>query len=289
MSESSPALKKSTCPLFDNVIDFRELFYTSFVEKIEVKWGKMKNILLIIIFIFITFPGAASTRITLEDALPPENMTVDKNNLYLSSGIHVTIFSLKDLKIVKMFGKKGEGPGEFLPASDDRGMTLEARSDKLIVISRRKISYFTKNGDFIKEIKVKTGFAHRPVAENFVATSTKQIEKNVFRTVNIYDKDFNVIKNIHRKKHWYQQGRSINPVTLRPPLVRSHKGMVFTKDGKGNINIFDKNGELKGSTNLNIDQEKVSEQDKREYHHYYKTHPVYKRRYEALVRLIKFP
>ncbi len=249
----------------------------------------MRLFLLIVVLIFLVFPGSATTKITLEDALPPENMTVDKDNLYLSSGIHVTIFSLKDLKVVKMFGKKGEGPGEFFPSSRDRGMILEARSDNLIVISRRKISYFSKNGQFIKEIKVKTGFAHLPVAENFVATSTKQIEKMVFRTVNIYDKDFNVIKNIHRKKYFYQQGKSINPVTVRAPFVCSHKGMVFTEDGKGNINIFDKNGKQTGATDLKITRAKVTEQDQQEYILYYKTHPVYKGRYEALKHLIKFP
>jgi len=249
----------------------------------------MKLILLIVVLIFVAIPSSASTKITLEDALPPENMTVDKNNLYLSSGIHVTIFSLKDLKVVKMFGTKGEGPGEFLPLSDDRGMTLEARTDKLLVISRRKISFFTKKGEFIKEIKVKTGFSHLPVAENFVATSTKQIEKMVYRTVNIYDKEFNVIKNIHRIKHWYQQGKSINPLTVRPPYYCSDNDKVFCENGKGNVNIFDKNGEQTGSTSLEISRVKVSEQDKRDYHYYYKTHPVYKGSYEALRHLVKFP
>ena len=249
----------------------------------------MKSIFLLFIILLVVFPGSAVTKITLEDALPPESMTVDKDNLYLSSGINITIFSLKDLKVVKMFGKKGEGPGEFLPASDDRGMTLEARTDKLIVISRRKISYFTKSGQFIKEIKVKTGFAHLPVADNFVATSTKQIEKMVYRTVNIYDIDFNVVKNIHRKKHWYQQGKSVNPVTVGPPFVCSHKGKIFCENGNGNVMIFDKNGDQKGITNLDIKKVKVSEQDKKEYHHYYKTHPVYKGQYEVLKHLVKFP
>lgn len=249
----------------------------------------MKSILLIVVLIYVVFPGSASTKITLEDALPPQDITVDKDNLYLTSGINLTIFSLKELKTLKTLGTKGEGPGEFLPIGSDRGMILDARSDRLIVISRRKLSFFSKSGEFIKEIKVKTGFSQLPVAGNYVGTRNKQIDKTVYRTINVYDKDFNVIKTIHKKKFWFQPGKSINPVTVRPPYFGTDEGKIICENGKGNVKIFDKNGEQTGSTDLKISRVKVSEKDQRDYHHYYKTHPIYKDSYHQLKHLIKFP
>jgi hypothetical protein len=39
---------------------------------------------------------------------------VDKNQLYITDGASVFIYSLKDYQLQKKFGKRGEAPGEFL-------------------------------------------------------------------------------------------------------------------------------------------------------------------------------
>jgi uncharacterized protein YlbG (UPF0298 family) len=67
----------------------------------------------------------------------------------------VFIYSLKDFKLVKKFGKAGEGPREFriLPQLP---LNIDARTDQIIVNSFGKVSYFTKQGEFIKEVKTLT-------------------------------------------------------------------------------------------------------------------------------------
>lgn len=249
----------------------------------------MKLKIFTILLIAFTFLVSATTKTTLEDILPPQFLSVDKDNLYLISGSTVSVFSLNGLKLIKSFGKKGEGPGEFILLGDDLGMTLDVETDQIRVVSRRKISYFSKKGDFVKEVKALNGFFHIPVEENFVALRFDLIDKIGYRIVCLYDKNFKKIKDIYKKKNWFQQGKMINPVTVRPPFYCSHKGKVFTENGNGNILIFNKKGEKVASSNLNITQVKVSEEDKKNYHYYYKTHPSYKNAYAQLKHLIKFP
>ncbi len=249
----------------------------------------MKIKILFIFILLFSLTLVSTTRNSLEEIMPPEHINVDKDYLYFTSGSTVSIFSLKNLKLIKSFGKKGEGPGEFILFGDDLGMLLDVQTDKIAVSTRRKISYFTKQGKFVKEIKALKGFYHIPVEENIVALRNTVEDKIVYSLVTIYDSSFNKLKDIHRKKNWFQQGKGINPVNVRPPVYCSHKGRVFTEDGKGNINIFSKKGDRLSTTKVNIDQVKITEQDKKGFHNYYKTHPVYKNLYAQLKHLIKFP
>ena len=43
----------------------------------------------------------------------PNMVLADSKQLYVADGASVLIYSLKDLKLRKKFGRKGEGPGEF--------------------------------------------------------------------------------------------------------------------------------------------------------------------------------
>ena len=164
----------------------------------------MKKVLFVSIFILFSIIVLGTKKVPLTDVLPPQSLTLDKTKLYVSNGHNVSIFSLPELKLIKNFGKKGEGPGEFITLDDDMGVILDVQSENICINSRSKISYFSKDGSFIKEIRVKKGYFHKPIGKNFVGLRNTIKDKIVYSTVTLFDEKFNVIKDLYKKKHWFQ-------------------------------------------------------------------------------------
>ena len=84
---------------------------------------------------------------TLDEVMKPTAIEIDDQNLYVVEGTSVYIYSLKDFKLVKKFGKKGEGPKEFKMMIT----RIITQKDDLLINSFGKISFYSKNGKFIKE------------------------------------------------------------------------------------------------------------------------------------------
>jgi hypothetical protein len=88
----------------------------------------------------------------LTGVLEPESIRVSGNELYVVEGAAIFVYSLKDLSLIRKFGKKGEGPGElkvfpFWPNSITvwPGYIFAEGLDKFI--------FFSKEGKLIKEHK----------------------------------------------------------------------------------------------------------------------------------------
>ncbi|MFC1725625.1 6-bladed beta-propeller, partial [candidate division KSB1 bacterium] len=73
----------------------------------------------------------------------------DSGNLYVfdSREMRMKIFD-KNLKFVKQFGSKGEGPGEF--AQYVFGMDIDAKGNSYIVEIRKRVQMLDKNGEHIE-------------------------------------------------------------------------------------------------------------------------------------------
>ncbi len=250
----------------------------------------MKQILFFMLMVVGTLLMSGTERYVLDGILPPESISVDQSNLYISSGLKVSIFRLSDMKYIRSFGKKGEGPGEFINLFDDLGLVLNVLPDKIFINSRNRITYYSKEGRFINEFRVRNGALLKPVGGNYVGFRRYSVDNIVYNFVTLYDKNFKVIKDIYREKYWYQQGKEIDPVTnVRPPLYHVFKGRIYTKSGNGNIHVLNSRGDLIGKTDVTIGTQTVTDEHKRGYHEYYRTHPLYKKAYAQLKALIKFP
>jgi hypothetical protein len=58
--------------------------------------------------------------------------------MYVSEGFSVYIYSLTDFQLKKKFGKKGEGPREFI-VQPPVPLIINLREDNIIVTGRGKI------------------------------------------------------------------------------------------------------------------------------------------------------
>jgi hypothetical protein len=97
--------------------------------------------------------GAAPARAAKKVAVFKEiyksmQIDVDSNHLYVSQLSTVYIYSLEDFQLKNKFGKEGEGPQEF------KGYALlNVQPQVLLINSMGKLSFFNKDGTFIKEMR----------------------------------------------------------------------------------------------------------------------------------------
>lgn len=249
-----------------------------------------KKVLLMAVLFTLLFSNIhAGVAATFPEMSQPYRIMAHEGKLYVLVGQTVSIYSIPDYKLVKKFGRRGEGPQEFM-----NRLNITAYPNALIINSQGKISYWTKDGEFIREIKsFATGGVETLGKDMYVGLGWMQgtnKKKTNYQTIVLYDSNFKKIRIIDKKKaewqdnkglmHFAQSFYFINSRTRKWIYVIGHDGM--------NINVFNEKGEKQWSIKEPYEKMKVTEKDRRAVHNFYKTHPRWKSRYEAGKHLIKF-
>jgi len=122
----------------------------------------MKRIVIIAgVFLCVLFLNAEKVN-TFFDLLNPRYLIVDNNQIIISDYPYVYLFSLDDYSLIKKIGREGMGPGEFHVIQTnmnlkERGLVVSGNPDYIAANSTSRLSYFTRKGDFIREIKLPYG------------------------------------------------------------------------------------------------------------------------------------
>ena len=212
--------------------------------------------LLIVLFTTFGFPGENIPRplplsLSLSDLRNPEKIFVHGDRLYITEFPIVYIYSLTDFRLVKKFGRSGEGPQEFR-----RQIHLSVQPGYIMVQSIGKVSFFTTGGDFKKEFKspyvfrVGKAFGDRLAIAKAI---TEPDTKIFYLTVNICRHDFSRLKEIYRVKHFFQDGKPTNAVYLgrgnlgrrMSPLFYPYGDRIFIEADHGEtgtIDVFNEDG-----------------------------------------------
>lgn len=246
-------------------------------------------IFLILILVVYCFSGFAAKVAVLPELMKPKVMAVDDTQLYVTQEASVFIYSLKDYELVKKFGKAGEGPQEFriLP---EIPLVIDVRTDRIIVNSFGKISYFTKRGEFIKEVKTKSlAVFLQPLGDNFLGISGAAQDGVRYKTINLYDSELNKLKEVYRVKHEFQgPGNGIKILTKAFTFQAYEDKILLPGKDDATIDIFDK--EMKKLLSIHLDQEKrrIDQKFKDTVIKRLKTDPATKNYFEVL-KPITFP
>ena len=148
--------------------------------------------------------GMAEKVADLSQIDKPQGIAIDKHQLYITQQATVFIFSLKDYQLTKKFGRKGQGPREFA-VRPYRPLQIDVSTDVIIVNSLGKISYFTKQGEFLREVRAKSlALTLRPFEEGFIGWSQATDRGIIYATINIYDGRLNRLKEIYRMPDAFQ-------------------------------------------------------------------------------------
>lgn len=132
----------------------------------------------------------------IDEVLKPTSIVIDDEQFYINEGTTIYIYSLNDYTFKKKFGQAGEGPKEFL-----RFAAVTPQSDHLLINSFGKISYFTKDGSYTREIKTKgIGWMFSPLGDGYVGFARIAEDRVAYNTINFYDAELNRGKEIARIK-----------------------------------------------------------------------------------------
>ncbi|MCP5046712.1 MAG: hypothetical protein GY940_06045 [bacterium] len=214
----------------------------------------MKKYLLLLCLVLVLNTGLLADEpkvISLPDLQKPDTISVDAagGKLFISDQATVAIYSLKDFKLLGVFGKSGEGPREFkVQLAFGLGLRLWLMPDKILINSIGRVTFFSKDGDYINEYKIKSNVQDfKPIGNKYIGYGADTLDKAIFLTINLYDSEFQLEKEIYRKDWYAQTQKEFNPIYLasgmkRRALYHTYGGNVFIEGPKGEILVFDASG-----------------------------------------------
>lgn len=201
----------------------------------------------------------------LTEVLKPEQFVAAGDRCYIMEGTTIFIYSLKDFKLQKKFGRKGEGPGEMAQVPFISNALAAIGNNDILVDAINKIVIFSGDGTFLKEIRKKGPIANvLAVGNGFVATRVKPPgeDKTPYSAVTVMDAEMNISKELYAQPR-PQQGRKIwlPPDTLH---VAVYQDKIFIeKSDKGFIiEVFDSKGNALYKIKKEVPPLKVTAKDR---------------------------
>jgi len=251
-----------------------------------------KLFLAITLLLLLPVLVSAAKVVPIQGPFKPYQIRIDESSAYIVEGASIYIYSLKDFSLQKKFGKKGEGPQEFiLPPPGN--VEIVIGPDCLLVNSLGKLSYFTKQGEFKKEIKITTiqGSGVLPLGDGdrFVAISNKFENNAMYDAIEMFDADLKRGKEVFRVKSPLQPGKVDIITTARRPLLCTFADKIFFGDPQGEIHVFDSSGKKRCTISQEYEKIKLSEEHKKRYILFFKTDPRYKQGWERFKDQLYFP
>jgi hypothetical protein len=251
----------------------------------------MKCILTLILLTALILPLPGAKVATFPGLMTPDSLRVDREHLYITEGVNIYIYSLKDFSLIKKFGSKGQGPKEFyiIPTIP---LKLDVKSEHLMVSSVAKISYFSKKGEFQKELRNTMGLnlGFKPLDDKYIGVGLRQIDKKTYRTLNVYDSKLQKEREIFKQMREEQAGgRHIN-VMAKTFSYDCFDGKIYISGQKDFIiDVWDISGKLIKTVRRDYQLKKVTASDIEKIMNHFKIDPNLKQHYATIKRRIKFP
>jgi hypothetical protein len=244
-----------------------------------------KILALAIIGIFVLTTAVKAEKVaSLTDFLRPHKLVIDNDQMYVTEGANIYVYSLKDYKLKKKFGKDGEGPQEF-KLRRGHSVWLSVEKDQLLIGSVAKVSFFSKDGTFKKEVSAPYGRYYQEIGKDtYIGRGLIRDDNKNYTTINFFDAQFKPGKEICRHLVAQQSGRFamwltpfLNHVYDNKVFVAGHEDMI--------IDVYDQTGKKLYEIKTDYDRVKVTEDQKERKKDFYKKDP--RRSPEQVQRILK--
>jgi hypothetical protein len=234
---------------------------------------KMRRITGNILFLFfLSSFQLAAQMVPLPGLINPDSITVDNHHIYITDRETIYIFSVVDFKLKTKFGKAGEGPKEFkINPTTVAKLLVDIQPDTIMVNSNHRVSFFTKDGKYLKEIQIGSAYAGnlKQIGHHYVGYSISRKTKTWYLTINLYDAAFHKLKEIFRTEYYVQANKKFNLVKVgcgnaRLAVYTVYNEKIFVEGHENVIHVFNKEGNEEYIIKLDYDRLKVSETHKKE-------------------------
>jgi hypothetical protein len=245
---------------------------------------KIFVIISLILFFLVTVTQAKKIA-TLSEIAKPYMMLIGNDRIYISENLSIYIYSLEDFRLIKKFGKQGEGPQEFKILPTGWPLKIIPFYDKLYVNSHTKLSIFTKDGEFIKESKTPYFFMFWPFNNKFVSLGYTVVDKGqMFLAVALHNEKFKKLKNLYVSDFTPGGTTFKMEFPLHPIVFHVYKDHVYSIRGKEGfvIEVFDYNGNKVNRIKKDSKPIKLTEFYKKKTVEWFETSPGYKQYWKYL-------
>ncbi|MCK4944015.1 MAG: hypothetical protein KAS65_10575 [Candidatus Aminicenantes bacterium] len=224
---------------------------------------------------------------TFTDILKPGRMVIEDDQIYITEDTTVYIYSSQDYRFIKKFGKAGEGPREFL-----RFVIVIPHQDHLIINSFGKISLYTREGEFIKEIKASGGinFNYQPLGKNYVGVSISLEDNTRYESINLYDSQLKKIKTILKRESDTQPTKNVIKILNSTLQFLTFENKLYIVEGKEFvIKVYDMDVKELMVIKRDYDRVKFGEADKQKIFKELESNPRTKQYLDVLKKMAVFP
>jgi len=257
----------------------------------------MKRCILIVwVVLMLSVAGFGVKLASLPDIFSPNSMAVDDKQVYVVEKAVVFIYSLKDYSLKAKFGKAGEGPQEFRVSAGGEGVFVLPKKDVLLINSIGKLSFYSKDGKFIKEMKTPPGSSgaqggplFQPIDGKFVGMGVAIDQKNeeMGFSVNLFNDRMEKIKELKKIK-FMKNRKMFLPMEFPIVYVWDNK-IIMTGDKEGiSIDMYDAEGNKVSSVHREYKSLKVTDKYKEDVYETFRTMPETKAFFEQIKQLIGF-
>lgn len=246
-------------------------------------------IILMVLLLLTTFPAVGEVAVLSEIYKRPGQLLADNNHIYITDYPSVNIYSITDFKRVNSFGKRGEGPREFKQYIN---LFFQDRPpDHLVVSSIGKVSFYSRNGKFVKEVKIPFGgWTFQPMGTKFLAHTLGGDAKEGYKALNIYDSDFNKTKEIYRKAFFFDESAKKRVLFAENYRYWTYRNRVYlVAQDEFIIERFDFSGKRLPPITLEYQRERCTEEHQRIVLDSFKRDAVIRPYYERFKHRIVFP
>jgi len=224
-----------------------DCFRVSNKRKVFIGWKKAIVFILFCLFIF-TQSIYAKKISELTDLLEAANIAVADGKLFVSADNSIYIYSLKDTKLIKKVGKKGEGPNEF-----KSNPSLWVKNNKLYAYGER-LHILSLSGDFLRLIKLKRNvFDLDLIDKNYVLREMTSLPQKSGKPIlviriGLYDKNEKLIKEFSRIDHKYMDKIELPPSRIMFAVLDNK---IFVADARKGlyVDVYDSLGKKLYSIN----------------------------------------
>ncbi len=236
----------------------------------------------------------------------PKNLIVENDRILITDFPHVYLYSINNFKLIKKFGGKGEGPGEFNVDQESMGPKLaglisDIDGENIYINSQNRLSLFNLNGDYIKVIRPKS-FRRDPgfkvFKDGFVALKVERDGKKLFSSLKICNKNLKEIKEITRYPFFIRNTNQFRGNELGYDFFERANGTISFVADSGliyvsrnnsphiHIDVFNPLGKLLKTIKYENDKNKITQLFIKSVHRYYVL--KFKRGLKANLKATKF-
>ncbi|MGD2087363.1 MAG: hypothetical protein PVH61_14360 [Candidatus Aminicenantes bacterium] len=257
---------------------------------------KVRTIINLAVGLFLITNIVFAEIVPLPNIMNPDIIEINGHDMVLAEGASISIYSLKDFKLIKKFGEQGEGPQEFKVLPMVASLEVKILPEYIVINSIGKVSTFTREGQFIKEKKITDMARMIPFQEKFVGVQFTSGQNNggPEMAFNIYDSQGKKIKSICTHKLPILKGKGtttlLDLLSQVNPQYKTSRDRIFIA-GKQifEIDIYDQEGNFLKSIKREIKKQKLTGDDREKLLQAYKIHPLYKLFWERIKEAVKIP